>query len=70
MKMAMLVVLVVVLPCRFLSAQTLAEEEVLQPERGKTHEKPFDRVVQLTDALIKRAGHWQAAASQVSSLER
>jgi len=43
---------------------------------GKTHVKgtsdgkPFDRVVQFTDALIKRDGRWQLAAGHVSRLEK
>jgi len=43
---------------------------------GKTHVKgtsggkPFDRVVQFTDTLIKRDGRWQVAAGQVSKLEK
>jgi hypothetical protein len=43
---------------------------------GKTHVKgtaegkPFDRVVQFTDTLIKRDGRWQLAAGHVSQLEK
>jgi hypothetical protein len=43
---------------------------------GKTHvkgtadDKPFDRVVQFTDTLIKRDGRWQLAAGQISRLEK
>ena len=43
---------------------------------GKTHVKgtaegkPFDRVVQFTDTLIKRDGRWQLAAGHVSRLEK
>ena len=38
--------------------------------KGKTNGKPFDRVVQFTDTLIKRDGRWQVAASHVSPLEK
>jgi ketosteroid isomerase-like protein len=34
--------------------------------KGKADGKPFDRVVQFTDTLIKRDGQWQVAASHVS----
>src|SRR5881227_4026355 len=43
---------------------------------GKTHVKgtaegkTFDRVVQFTDTLIKRAGQWQLAAGHVSRREK
>ena len=43
---------------------------------GKTHVKgiaegkPFDRVVQFTDILVKRDGRWQLAAGHVSRLEK
>jgi len=43
---------------------------------GKTHVKgtsdgkPFDRVVQFTDTLIKRDGRWQLAAGHVSRVEK
>jgi hypothetical protein len=43
---------------------------------GKTHVKgtaegkPFDRVVQFTDTLIKRDGRWQLASGHVSRLEK
>jgi hypothetical protein len=43
---------------------------------GKTHVKgtsdgkPFDRVVQFTDTLIKRDGRWQLAAGHVSRIEK
>ena len=43
---------------------------------GKTHVKgtsdgkPFDRVVQFTDTLIKRGSQWQVAASHVSPVEK
>jgi ketosteroid isomerase-like protein len=144
-KTATLIAVVAVLVCRFLSAQTSAEKEVLQFERdackafldadpaalervltpdftltlsngevstradeinellsgkvhydvfenydmlarvygdntavvlGKTHVKgtsdgkPFDRVVQFTDTLIKRDGRWQVAAGHVSRIEK
>jgi hypothetical protein len=32
--------------------------------------KPFDRVVQFTDTLIKRDGRWQLAAGHVSRIEK
>ena len=145
MKTATLIVLVVVLACRFSLAQTPAQQEVLQFERdackafldadvaalervltpdftltlsngevntradeinelrsGKVHydvfenydmltrlygddvaivlgktrvkgtadAKPFDRVVQFTDTLIKRNGRWQLAAGHVSRIEK
>ena len=43
---------------------------------GKTHVKetadgkPFDRIVQFTDTLIKRDGGWQLAAGHVSRIEK
>lgn len=43
---------------------------------GKTHVKgasdgkPFDRVVQFTDTVIRRDGRWQVAASHVSPLKK
>lgn len=43
---------------------------------GKTHVKgtadgkPFDRIVQFTDTLIKRDGHWQLAAGHVSPVAK
>jgi hypothetical protein len=43
---------------------------------GKTHVKgtaegkPFDRVVQFTDTLIKRNGQWQLVAGHVSRIEK
>ena len=145
MKSATLIVFVVVLICRFSSAQTPAQQEVLQFERdackafldadvaalervltpdftltlssgevstradeinelqskkvhydvfenydmlarlycndtavvvGKTRVKgtadgkPFDRVVQFTDTLIKRDGRWLLAAGHVSRIEK
>src|ERR1044071_2895291 len=36
--------------------------------KGVADGKPFDRVVQFTDTLIKREGHWQLAAGHVSRL--
>jgi ketosteroid isomerase-like protein len=38
--------------------------------RGTADGKPFDRVVQFTDTLIKRDGRWQLAAGHVSRLEK
>jgi hypothetical protein len=38
--------------------------------KGRTEGKPFDRVVQFTDTLIKRDGRWQLAAGHVSRLEK
>jgi hypothetical protein len=144
MKTATLIVLVAVFACRFLPAQTPAQQEVLQFERdackafldadvaalervltpdftltlsngevstrvdeinelrekvhydvfenydmlarlygndtavvlGKTHikgtaeGKPFDRIVQFTDTLIKRDGRWRLAAGHVSRIEK
>jgi len=37
--------------------------------KGTADGKPFDRVVQFTDTLIKRDGRWQLAAGHVSRLE-
>ena len=37
--------------------------------KGTSDGKPFDRVVQFTDTLIKRDGRWQVAAGHVSRLE-
>jgi Domain of unknown function (DUF4440) len=43
---------------------------------GKTHVigtsegKPFERVFQFTDTVVKRDGRWQVAASHVSRLEK
>jgi ketosteroid isomerase-like protein len=34
--------------------------------KGMAEGKPFDRIVQFTDTLIKRDGHWQLAAGHVS----
>lgn len=38
--------------------------------KGTSDGKPFDRVVQFTDTLIKRDGQWQLAAGHVSRLEK
>ena len=38
--------------------------------KGKAAGKPFDRVVQFTDTLIKRDGQWQVAASHVSPVRK
>ena len=38
--------------------------------KGTTHGKPFDRIVQFTDTLIKRDGRWQLAAGHVSPIEK
>ncbi|HZR04264.1 MAG TPA: nuclear transport factor 2 family protein [Candidatus Udaeobacter sp.] len=38
--------------------------------KGTAEGKPFDRVVQFTDTLIKRDGRWQVAAGHVSRLEK
>ena len=38
--------------------------------KGTSDGKPFDRLVQFTDTLIKRNGHWQLVAGHVSRLER
>src|SRR5262249_32256859 len=37
--------------------------------KGTTDGKPFDRVVQFTDTMIKRNGRWQLAAGHISSLK-
>ena len=37
--------------------------------KGTSDGKPFDRVVQFTDTLIKRDGQWQLVAGHVSRLE-
>jgi ketosteroid isomerase-like protein len=37
--------------------------------KGTSDGKPFDRVVQFTDTLIKRDDRWQLVAGHVSSLE-
>jgi ketosteroid isomerase-like protein len=38
--------------------------------QGTADGKPFDRVVQFTDTLIKRDGRWQLAAGHVSRIEK
>jgi hypothetical protein len=38
--------------------------------KGIAEGKPFDRVVQFTDTLIKRNGRWQLAAGHVSRIEK
>ena len=38
--------------------------------KGTANGKPFDRVVQFTDTLIKRDGRWQLAAGHVSQIEK
>jgi ketosteroid isomerase-like protein len=38
--------------------------------KGTADSKPFDRVVQFTDTLIKRDGRWQLAAGHVSRLDK
>ena len=38
--------------------------------KGVSDGKPFDRVVQFTDTLIKRDGRWQLAAGHVSRIEK
>jgi ketosteroid isomerase-like protein len=38
--------------------------------KGTADDKPFDRVVQFTDTLIKRDGRWQLAAGHVSQLQK
>jgi len=38
--------------------------------KGTADSKPFDRVVQFTDTVIKRNGRWQLAAGHVSRLEK
>jgi len=38
--------------------------------RGTADGKPFDRIVQFTDTLIKRDGRWQLAAGHVSRIEK
>ena len=37
--------------------------------KGTADGKPFDRVVQFTDTLIKRDGRWQLAAGHISRIE-
>jgi hypothetical protein len=38
--------------------------------KGTAEGKPFDRIVQFTDTLVKRDGRWQLAAGHVSRLEK
>jgi uncharacterized protein DUF4440 len=38
--------------------------------KGMSEGKPFDRVVQFTDTLIKREGRWQVVAGHVSRIEK
>jgi len=38
--------------------------------KGTADGKPFDRVVQFTDTLIRRDGRWQLAAGHVSQIEK
>ena len=38
--------------------------------KGTADGKPFDRIVQFTDTLIKRDGGWQLAAGHVSRIEK
>jgi len=38
--------------------------------KGIADGKPFDRVVQFTDTMIKRNGRWQLAAGHVSRIEK
>jgi hypothetical protein len=38
--------------------------------KGMSEGKPFDRVVQFTDTLVKRDSRWQLAAGHVSRLEK
>ena len=38
--------------------------------KGTAEGKPFDRIVQFTDTLIKRDGRWQLAAGHVSRIEK
>jgi ketosteroid isomerase-like protein len=38
--------------------------------KGTADGKPFDRVVQFTDTLIKRDGRWQLAAGHVSRIDK
>ena len=38
--------------------------------KGTADGKPFERVVQFTDTLIKRDGRWQLAAGHVSRIEK
>jgi ketosteroid isomerase-like protein len=38
--------------------------------KGTADGKPFDRIVQFTDTMIKRNGRWQLAAGHVSRIEK
>jgi ketosteroid isomerase-like protein len=38
--------------------------------KGTADGKPFDRIVQFTDTLIKRDGRWQLVAGHVSRIEK
>jgi len=38
--------------------------------KGTADGKPFDRVLQFTDTVIKRDGRWQLAAGHVSRIEK
>jgi hypothetical protein len=38
--------------------------------KGMSEGKPFERVFQFTDTVVKRDGRWQVAASHVSRLEK
>jgi hypothetical protein len=38
--------------------------------KGTADSKPFDRIVQFTDTLIKCDGRWQLAAGHVSRIEK
>jgi len=38
--------------------------------KGTSEGKPFDRVVQFTDTIIKRDGQWRLAAGHVSRIEK
>jgi len=38
--------------------------------KGTADSKPFDRIVQFTDTLIKRDGRWQLVAGHVSRIEK
>ena len=38
--------------------------------KGTADGKPFDRIVQFTDTLVKRDGRWRLAAGHVSRIEK
>lgn len=38
--------------------------------KGTSQGKPFERIFQFTDTVVKRDGRWQVAASHVSRLEK